>query len=209
MDRNTWTRGERAVLDKLDTPERIQGFLDGVPYSADPTYRSPRTVLRDHQAHCFDGAMFAAAALRRIGHRPLIIDLRAVRDDDHVLALFRRGRHFGAVAKSNFVGLRFREPIFRNLRELCLSYFEDYYNSEGEKTLRAYSTPLDLSSFDEIAWMLSDDNLDLIAARLDSIRHYPLLSPAMEKQLAPVDTRSLRAGMLGIRAAGLYRPPAR
>lgn len=201
-----WTPDEMAVLDALTSPDRIQAFLDGVEYSADPYYRSPRSVLRDRKAHCFDGALFAAAALRRLGHAPLLVDLRAWRDDDHVIAIFRRDGHVGAVAKSNFVGLRYREPIFRNLRELALSYFPAYYNLDGEMSLREYSIPLDLRRFDGINWMTSDDRLEEIATRLDRIRHYPLLTPAMIASLAPIDRRSYEAGMLGTNMAGVFVP---
>jgi hypothetical protein len=198
------TARERAALARLTGPERIQRFLDVIPYSADPLYRSPRSVLRDRTAHCFDGALFAAAALMRLGYPPLLLDLRAVRDDDHVLAIFRRGRHLGAIAKSNFVGLRFREPIFRTLRELALSYFEAYYNLQREKTLRSYSTLDDLRAL-RFDWTTRDERLEEVAARLDSSRHFPLLDAAMTRALLPVDDRSYRAGMLGTRAAGLYR----
>lgn len=198
------TTRERAALARLTGPERIQRFLDSIPYSADPIYRSPRSVLRDRTAHCFDGALFAAAALQRLGQPPLLLDLRAVRDDDHVLAIFRRGRHVGAIAKSNFVGLRFREPIFRTLRELALSYFESYYNLRREKTLRSYSALVNLRSL-RFDWTTQDGRLDAVAARLDAARHIPLLDVAMTRALLPVNDRSYRAGMLGTRAAGLYR----
>jgi hypothetical protein len=201
-----FTSAEQKLLGRLDSPAAIQAFLDAVPYSADDCYRSPRSVMRDRKAHCFDGAMFAACALRRLGQRPLLCDLGAVRDDDHVLALYRRDGRWGAIAKSNFVGIRFREPIFRSLRELALSYFESYYNVEGEKTLRSYSVALDLAAFDAIDWMRRDDGLDAIAERLSTIRHYPMLTPALERALTPVDDRSYRAGLLGVNAAGLYRP---
>ncbi|MBI3271386.1 MAG: hypothetical protein HYZ53_20515 [Planctomycetes bacterium] len=185
----------------------MQAFLDSVPYSADPVYRCPRSVLRDRVAHCFDGAVFAAAALRRLGHPPLLVDLRAVRDDDHILALFTRHGRFGAIAKSNFVGLRFREPVFRTLRELALSYFEDYYNLEGEKTLRSYSAPVDLRGFDRLDWPERDEAMEEIARRLDSARHFPLLSPKLISALSRMDRRSFESGMLGVNAAGLYKPP--
>jgi hypothetical protein len=194
------------VLGRLSDPVAIQAFLDRVPYSADPVYRSPRSVLRDRKAHCFDGAVFAAAALRRLGHVPLLVDMRAVRDDDHIIAVFRRDGHFGAVAKSNFVGLRFREPVFRNLRELMLSYFEDFFNVDREKTLRSYSAPLDLSRFDPLGWETRDGAMDVIAARLDTARHFPLITARQEARLARVDERFFRAGMLGINRAGLYKP---
>ena len=201
-----FSRTERSLLGKLTSPDRIQAYLDGVPYSADPIYRSPRSVMRDRKAHCFDGALFAACALRQIGQRPRLVDLGAVRDDDHVIAIYERDGHLGAVAKSNFVGIRFREPVFRSVRELALSYFECYYNVDGEKTLRSFSVPLDLSTLDHLDWMHSDDGLEVIASRLSSIRHFPMLTPALESSLVRVDDRSYKAGLMGVNAAGLYRP---
>jgi hypothetical protein len=201
-----WTRREVAVLDRLSDPVRIQAFLDRIPYSADPVYRCPRSVLRDRKAHCFDGALFAAAALRRLGHPPLLVDMRAVRDDDHIIALFTRHGRIGAVAKSNFVGLRYREPLFRSVRELMLSYFEDFYNVEREKTLRQYSVPLDLSRFDALDWETSNEGLDVIAAKLDTIRHFPLLTTTQAASLAPVDRRLFDAGLSGADWHGLYKP---
>ena len=201
-----WIARERAVLSRLGTPGAVQRFLDGLRYSDDGRYRSPRSVLRDRRAHCFDGALFAAAALRRLGHEPLLVDLRAVRDDDHVIALFRSRGRIGAVAKSNFVGLRFREPIHRTVRELVLSYFEPYYNLRREKTLRSYSGPVSLRPFDRLDWLTRDETMDLIAERLDAARHFPLVTRAQAARLSRVDDRSYRAGMVGVNAAGLYRP---
>jgi hypothetical protein len=201
-----WTRTELAVFDRLTDPPRIQRFLDRLPYSADPVYRCPRSVLRDRRAHCFDGALFAAAALRRLGHPPSLVDMRAVHDDDHIIAIFRRGEYIGAVAQSNFVGLRYREPVFRTLRELVLSYFEDFFNVDREKTLRSYSKPIDLSRFDALSWETSDKGLDKIASSLDGVRHFPLLSKRQAESLSKLDERSYRAGMLGINRAGLYKP---
>jgi hypothetical protein len=202
-----FTATEEARLAALDSPFAIQGFLDSIPYSDEKIYRCPRRVLRDGKAHCFDGAVFAAAALRRLGHRPLLLDQRAVRDDDHVIALFRVRGCWGAVAKSNFVGLRFREPVYRTLRELVMSYFEVFFNVEGEKTLRAYSLPVRLGRFDRLRWESEDAAMDAIADRLEAVRHVPLLTPEMEDGLSPMDLRSMEAGMLGINEAGLYRPP--
>jgi hypothetical protein len=164
-------------------------------------------VLRDRVAHCFDGALFAAAMLRRIGHPPLILDMIPNdRDDDHMLGLFRQDGHWGAVAKSNFAGLRFREPMYRNLRELVLSYFEQYYNVEREKTLRGYTVPLDLTVFDRFDWMTSDACLERIADRTGTIRRYSLLTPGMIAGLSPVDERLCEAGLRGANEAGLFRP---
>ena len=201
------TATELAVLNGLDSPLKIQTFLNETPYSTEAIYRSPLTVLRDRRAHCFDGALFAAAALRRLGYPPLIVEmLPNERDDDHLLAVYKRDNYWGAVAKSNFVGLRYREPIHRTLRELLLSYFEDYFNIAGEKTLRGYTLPLNLVTCDRWNWMTDDEHLDEIANRLDRQRRVTLLTPAMEQNLAPVDPRTLKAGLLGADQEGLYKP---
>jgi hypothetical protein len=201
----TWTKPELAALRRLSSPERIQAWLDRLAYRAEDAAVCPRKVLVERRAHCFDGALFAAAALRRLGHPPALLDLRAVRDDDHVLAVFRVGGCWGAVAKSNFVGLRFREPIFRTLRELVLSYFEQYFNLEGEKTLREYSPPLSLRQFDRLGWEHRDEPLPLIADRLDALRHRRLVTAAQERRLAAVDARSMQGGMVGTLAEGVYQ----
>ncbi len=198
---------ERQQIKRLTTPAKIQAFLDDIPYSTEERYRSPLTVLRERAGHCFDGALFAAAMLRRLGHAPRILDLLPnTRDDDHVLALFQRDGHWGALAKSNFAGLRYREPVYRTLRELVLSYFEQYYNIAGEKTLRGYTVPLNLAAYDKVQWMTSDARLDDIGVRLGRIRQVKLLTPRMVAALTPVDARSYQSGMLGTDEAGLYKP---
>ena len=204
---SAWTRAELAALRPLRTPGRIQSFVDALAYRAEDDPGSPRRVLAERRANCYDGALFAAAALRRLGHRPVLVDLQAVRDDDHVLAAFRERGHWGAVAKSNFAGLRFREPVFRSVRELALSYFEDYFNLKGEKTLRNYSVPFDLSRLDALEWTFRDDHLRDIAGRLDGSRHHRLLTPEMERALRRVDARSLQAGLVGTDMAGVHAGP--
>jgi hypothetical protein len=144
MRQDGFNTSERRVFRRLTTPEKIQRFLDELRYNKEehgPTCFSPRRVVRENKAHCMEGALFAAAALEFQGFPPLLVDLEAVRDDDHVLAVFRQRGHWGAIAKSNYAGLRFREPAYRTLRELAMSYFEHYYNDAGEKTLRTYSRP--------------------------------------------------------------------
>jgi len=204
---DAWTRAERALLRGLRSPAGIQEYLDDLAYRAEEQAACPRNVLVERRAHCFDGALLAAAALAELGHPPVLLDLWAERDDDHVLAIFRADGCFGAIAKSNFVGLRFREPIFRTLRELVLSYFEDYFNLEREKTLRAYSGLLHLAPFDGLRWRFCDDPLPTISDRLDALRHTPLLTSRMKRRLTPVDTRSLRAGIVGTSRAGVYKGP--
>lgn len=201
------TGSERRSVARLTTPYGIQKFLDALSYSTDGAYRCPLRVLRERTGHCFDAALFAAAMLSRIGHPPLILDmLPNHRDDDHVLALFKTDGHWGAVAGSNFAGLRFREPIHRGLRELVLSYFEPYYNVAGEKTLRGYTRPLHLGAFDKQDWMTRDEPMERIASRLDELRRTSLLTQRMVAGLSPVDERSYRSGLLGADRAGLFRP---
>ncbi len=203
---NRWSSKELHVLGSLTTTVRIQEFLDSLVYSAESRYRSPRTVLRDKTAHCFDGAVFAAMALRRLGYPPLIVDMDAVRDDDHVIAIFKTRGRFGAIAKSNFVGLRYREPAYASLRELVMSYFESFYNVAYEKTLRTFTRPLNLSQFDKLDWTVSDNALDAIGDRLSDIRIYKIITPAIARSLAKVDRRTYESGMLGVNKAGLYKP---
>ncbi len=201
------TDSERRRMKRLKSPAKIQAFLDDLSYSAEKIYRCPLRVLREKVGHCFDAALFAAAALRRIGFPPLILEmLPNKRDDDHLLALFKQDGHWGALANSNFVGLRFREPIHRNLRELVLSYFEQHYNLEREKTLRGYTRPLNLKAFDRHPWMTRDEPLELIAQGLDRQPRFRLLSGRMIAGLSLLDERSFRAGLQDADQAGLYRP---
>jgi hypothetical protein len=195
-----FNRGERAVFRKLTRPEEIQRYLDEIAYNKEPggdTCLSPRRVLKLGTAHCMEGALFAAAALRVLGHPPLLVDLEAVRDDDHVLAVFRQRGCWGALAKSNYAGLRFREPVYRTLRELAISYFEHYFNLRGEKTLRRYSRPVNLKRFDRIGWMTSEEDVWEIPEYLVEIHHTPLLTPEMERSLSRIDARLMAAGQVG------------
>ncbi len=153
--------------------------------------------MRDRTAHCLEGALFAAAALSLQGHLPLIVDLSAVRDQDHVLAVFRRAGHWGAVATSKYSGLRFREPVYRTLRELVMSYFEHYYNLTGEKTLRSYSRPVDLRRFDRVHWMTAESDLWEVASYLGAVPHLRLVTAAMVRGLQPIDPRLKAAGLVG------------
>jgi hypothetical protein len=199
---------DRQILAGLDGPGDIQAFLNTVSYSEDKFYRCPLRLLRDRKGHCFDGALFAAMALRRIGHPALILELIPnERDDDHILALFKLHDCWGAVAKSNFTGLRYREPVYRSLRELVMSYFEDFFNSAGEKTLVGYRGPINLNTIDHLNWMTSDAGLETLAGRMDRYRVHPILTDAMAAGLIQVDERSLRAGLIGANPAGLFKVP--
>ena len=192
------TPSEKNLLKTLNRPEKIQSFLDEqVAYNKEVTCRSPRRVLRDRVAHCAEGAFLAAAALRINGHAPLIIDLETVRDDDHLLTVFQEDGHWGAIAKSNYAGLRFREPVYRTLRELVMSYYEHYFNLSGEKTLRTYSRPVNLARFDPIEWMVTEQDLWPICEYLCTIPHTRLLTPQRERQRRLVDRRLFQSGLLG------------
>ncbi len=192
------------MLRKLTTPARIQRFLDcDIGYNLEPsgdTCYSPRLVLRHGVAHCMEGALVAAAALRLLGHPALIVDLEAVRDSDHVLAVYRVDGRWGAVAKSDYSGLRSREPVYRTIRELVMSYFEHYYNPAGEKTLRTYSRPVSLARFDRVGWMTAERDVWEIPNYLCEISHTRLLTPRMERGLNKMDERLYKAGRLGAAA---------
>src|ERR671936_1720013 len=184
------TRSEQAAYGRLNTPPKIQAYLDGLPYNTEAegeTFRSPRRVLRDGTANCIEGAVLAAAALRFHGDPPLIMDLTAVHDEDHVIAVFKRGTAWGAIGTSKFAGLRHREPVYRGLRELAMSYFELYYNLAGERTLRGYGRPVDLRRFDRVDWMTSEEDLWPLAEHLERISHVTLLTPTQVRRLTPLE----------------------
>lgn len=191
----------------LRTPAAIQRFLDDLHYNKEKngeTARSPRRVLETREAHCFEGALFAAAALRRLGHPPLITQLHAVRDTDHVLALYRVRGLWGSVAKSNYSGLRFRSPVYRSLRELAMSYFDCYYNLVGDKGLRGVGRPVDLSRFDARGWETSADDLWDVSAHLSTRRATPLVPGPPAQRIGWMDLRLFDAGLLG--SAGIPVP---
>ena len=193
---------ERKIFRHLDSPAKIQKFLDDeIGYNLEPggdTCYSPRRVLREKAAHCMEGALLGALALRRLGYPPLLVDLEAVRDSDHVLAVYRIDGRWGSVAKSDYSGLRSREPVYSTIRELAMSYFEHYFNPAGEKTLRAYSRPVSLARFDrKINWMSTLDDVWEIPEYLCEIPHSNILTKPLERRLAWMDRRLYAAGRLG------------
>lgn len=206
MSKAEWNGEERAIFARLRHPGKIQDLLDSLPYLAEGGAVSPRVTLRRRAAQCFGGAVLAAAALRELGHRALLVDLRAHNDDDHVLAVFRRASLWGAVGKSNFTTLRYREPVYRSLRELVMSYFDLYFNARGEKSLRSYSTPLDLARYDRHAWQISENRLLEVEQDVDRLHHVALLSEGMESELLPASSAVLAAGLLGANPDGLFQP---
>ena len=186
-----------CTLRALKTPARIQKFIDALAYQYADTAWSPQRVLRERKGHCLEGALLAATALRLNGHPPLLMDLETVRDDDHVVALYRERGLWGGIAKSNFAGLRYRAPVYRTLRELALSYFEHYYNLRGERTLRAYSGPVNLKRFDGRNWMTSEEDVWFVPESLITVRHYALFPDKVARALPRLDRRSFEAGMHG------------
>lgn len=202
----SWTKEETSFLKTFDDPFRIQEFLDSIDYNPSYECRSPRWVIRKKSAHCFEGALFAAAALEFMGHKPMIVDMKAYNDDDHVIAVFMEGNHWGSVAKSNFTSLRFREPVYRSLRELVMSYFDFYFNLNGEKSLRSYSPALDLSIYNSRNWSTTDEDLEYIGDKLESMRHYPVVDDMMIKNLRRASESMMKAGLLGSNEEGLFKP---
>jgi hypothetical protein len=195
----SFTAKELKSLRALGTPAKIQAFLDKIPYHLASTAWSPRLVLQNKSAHCLEGAIFAAAALRANGYPPLILDLEAVQDSDHVIAVYRQNGAWGAIGSSNYSGCRYRSPVYRSLRELALSYFEGYFNLRRERTLRTFSQPVNLKQFDSQNWMTTEEPVWFIANHLLDIPHTKLLTPKMERGLIRVDNRSFNAGLTGHR----------
>ena len=193
------TPAEFAVLRRLSTPEKIQHFLNALPANFEiggQTCMSVREVLRRRRAHCIEGAMLAACALWVHGEPPLLLDLRAVRDYDHVVALFRRGGCWGAISKTNPSVLRWRDPVYRSLRELAMSYLHEYANGRGQKTLRSYAGPFDLRRFDPKLWVTNGKNCWDVAETLDDMRHIPLVTKQQSRMLRLRDAMERKAGAL-------------
>lgn len=201
-----WTRPETEALKSLATPYSIQQFLDGCDYNSTEETRSPRYVLELRRAHCLEGAIFAAACLELQGRPPLVLDLQAFNDDDHVIAVFKQDNCWGGIAKSNFTTLRYREPVYRNLRELAMSYFDFYFNTRGDKSLRAYSLPYNLNRFNLIKWRTTMKDLEDIGYFLDRVKHFPLISKARAESLERASPLLLESSLMGSDPAGLFIP---
>jgi len=193
------TRAEFATLRRLSTPHKIQDFLSALPQNFEPggqTCLSVREVLRQRRAHCIEGAMLAALALWIQGEPPLLLDLKASRDYDHVVAIFRRGGHWGAISKTNPPLLRYRDPVYRTLRELAISYFHEYANRRHQKTLRSWAGPFDLRRLDPKLWVTNEKGCWEVGYALDAIRHWPLVSKKQTKLLRLRDSIERTAGRL-------------
>jgi len=200
---------ELEFLRSLKSPSGIQRFLNETRYNPNYLTCSPKKIIYSKTANCFEGALFAAAALRLLGHKPVIVDLMAENDDDHVIAIFKQNNCYGAVAKSNTTVLRFREPVYRTIRELVMSYFDFYFNTLGEKSLRSYSIPVNLERFDKYNWMTTDEDLEFIGDYLFTIKHYPILTKKMIRDLSEADKEVVDLCFTGSIDEGLFKPKKR
>ncbi|OFX53864.1 MAG: hypothetical protein A2046_03135 [Bacteroidetes bacterium GWA2_30_7] len=197
---------EIEILKKINTPYKIQEFLDNSEYNSTYETRSPKYVLNNKRAHCMEGAMFAAFCLENLGFPPLILDMLAFNDDDHVIALYKINGFWGAIAKSNFTTLRFREPVYKSLRELTMSYFDFYFNTIGDKSLRAYSLPYNLNKHNKLNWRTTDNDLEEIGNNLNKIKHISIINQEQINNLEVAGDYLLNASMIGANVAGLYVP---
>ncbi|HTX86576.1 MAG TPA: hypothetical protein VMC41_00735 [Candidatus Nanoarchaeia archaeon] len=194
------TKKEAAILKKLNTPIKIQDFLDTLPRNWEKngdTCLSPRLVLSNKKAHCIEGALVAAAALWLDGQEPLVMDFRATRDDgDHVIALYKVNGRWGAISKTNHVGLRWRDPVYRTWRELAMSYFHEYLHDRTDrKTLRSFSAPINLKKFGS-RWITAENNLFDLAGQIDAARHFPVAPRKNLRRIRPADRMERRANRL-------------
>ncbi len=198
---------QKERFSSLNSPRKIQDFLDSIPYNIGDTEYSPLTVMKERQAHCVEGALFAAAALRRLGYPPLLIDMfpDPGMDDDHVIAVYRQNGGYGAIAKSNYWCLRYREAVYRSPRELVMSYYEVFFNVKGQKELRAYTPLLNLEKYDSLGWMWDDAGAAQTYERLLRRRQIPVTTPAQIACLSPMDPQAYDACMIGVNPDGLFK----
>lgn len=196
--KNIYTKAEQKIFDRLKNPEKIQKFLNELKYNFDYTVcRSPRKVLESRTAYCLEGALFAASAMQYHGYKPLLLDMRPTKSDyDHVVALFKQDGYWGALSKTNHAVLRYRDPIYKNMRELVLSYFHEYFLDNGIKTLKDYSVPIDLSKIDKRQWQTSDDDLWDVIDFIDEAKHIKILSDKQRKNLRKADDVEIEAGKI-------------
>ncbi len=191
---------EVKILSKLNTPKKIQDFLNKIPINFEKkgdTCMSPRMVLKNNKAHCVEGALLAATALRMQGYKSLILDLTSnSKDYDHVIAVFKENNHWGAISKTNHAVLRYREPVYKNIRELVMSYFHEYFIDNGTKTLRSYSNPVDLSKFNKLNWITSEKDVWFIPEYLLKVKHYNILNRKQIAGLRKADKLETKAGKL-------------
>ena len=188
MNKSSWTKQEKSILNKLDSPEKINKYLAKLKYKVKDGCYSPSLVMKYQTAHCFDGALMGAAALEFHGHRPLIVDLWAEDDDEHVICVYQVRNLWGSIAKSNTSLLLERAPVYKSIRELVMSYFDCYFNYRGKLGLYSYSKPINLNQFNRFNWRHTEENLDLLTEHINNARHYQILSPKKLRQLPKVNS---------------------
>ncbi len=198
--KNTFTEKEISLLKKFNTPAKIQDFLNKIPFNFEEsgdTAKSPLSVLRTGSAHCLEGALLAAYMLEMNGYRPYLLHLGAIKGDfDHTIALFKEGSLWGGLSKTNHYVLRFREPVYKSVREIAMTYFHEYFlNKNGKKTMRNYSVPIDVHKFKK-DWAISPDDLWDIDTKLYAVKHYEIVPKKYIKKLRKVDEIELKAGTL-------------
>ena len=196
----TFFKTELKLLKRLSTPAKIQDYLNSLKFNFEKngeTCYSPRQVMKYKTAHCLEGAIFAATALRKIGHPPLLLHLKATKADyDHVVAPFKIHNKWGAISKTNHVVLRYREPAYRDIRELTMSYFHEYFLDSGVKTLRSYTTPLNLKQFDRRNWMTTMDEVWYIDQALDRMKQIQIMPKGAIRNLRKADKVEIAAGKI-------------
>ncbi len=181
------TKQEISFLKKLNTPNKIQDFLDSIPFNFEEkgeTVMSPRRVMREKKAHCIEGAFFASSALMVNGEKPLVMNLKITgKDFDHCVALFKKNGYWGAISKTNHAVLRFRDPIYKTIRELALSYFHEYFLlTDGKKTLRGYTSPIDMNKFGK-SWMTEEKDLWGISSKIFYMKHIKIIPDKNKKYI--------------------------
>ena len=193
------TPKQLKILKKLNTPKKIQDFLNKIPINFEPegdTCFSPRKVLREKRAHCIEGAFLAAFCLKLQGKKPLVVDLKTTKDDfEHVMAVFKKNKKWGAISKTNHAVLRYREPVYKDIRELVMSFFHEYFDNKGRKTLRSFSNPINLDRFGT-GWITSNENLWKIHDALDKVKHFPILNRKQIAGLRKADKIEIKAGKI-------------
>ena len=194
------TKEEEKLFKSLNSPGKIQDFINKIPINFEEngdTCYSPQRVLKENKCHCIEGAVLAALILRVNGFPPLLVDMTATSADfDHVIAVFEIDSKWGAISKSNHVTLRYREPVYGSIRELVMSYFNEYFNDDGKKTLRSYSNPVDLSMFDHQDWITTEDDIWEIPEYLAEVEHFPVLTRKQIANLRDADEIEMNAAKL-------------
>ncbi len=199
-----WTPSERKLLRKLNSPHKVQDYVDQLTYNCENSAFSPRMVMLTNEGHCFEGGLFASAALEFHGFKPLMIDLEAHNDDHHVLSVYRTSTGWGSIAKSNTALLRGRVPFYRDVRELVMSYFDFYFNTKGALSLTSYAL-INLNKYNSWNWRTTENDLEEMGVSFWKEKHVKLMSPAQIMKLRKVSKPVLDACFLGANWDGLFK----